>query len=194
MSEERKYFARDAEFHDELERTCLREQELDPLTIRRLNHIGVSKGWRCLEVGAGGGSIAKWLSERAGPNGRVVVVDVDTRFLTGLAAPNVEIRHNDITKDAPEADAYDLVHCRALLMHLVDPQSAIERFAHALKPGGCVLLEEYDSATWAAIDPTHAHAHCHDVTIPKIFEFWRSHHTLDASLGRLLPVMAKELV
>jgi hypothetical protein len=35
----------------------------DPGTIRHLQDIGISEGWRCLEVGAGGGSIAKWLCD-----------------------------------------------------------------------------------------------------------------------------------
>ncbi len=36
----------------------------DPTTIRILDERGVSAGWRCLEVGAGGGSIAAWLADR----------------------------------------------------------------------------------------------------------------------------------
>ncbi|MCM3923773.1 methyltransferase domain-containing protein [Frankia sp. AiPs1] len=36
----------------------------DPTTIRVLGDRGVGVGWRCLEVGAGGGSIAAWLADR----------------------------------------------------------------------------------------------------------------------------------
>jgi hypothetical protein len=32
----------------------------DPSTIRHLQALGVTDGWRCLEVGAGGGSITRW--------------------------------------------------------------------------------------------------------------------------------------
>ena len=76
MSEQRTYFAKDAAFDDELERLHIRERETDPATIRRLLHLGVAEGWCCLEIGAGGGSIARWLGERVGPNGRVVVIDI----------------------------------------------------------------------------------------------------------------------
>ena len=34
----------------------------DGRTIRFLEATGVGAGWRCLEIGAGGGSIAAWLA------------------------------------------------------------------------------------------------------------------------------------
>ena len=40
------------------------ETLFDPLTIRHLTSCGVSAGWRCLEIGGGSGSIARWLGER----------------------------------------------------------------------------------------------------------------------------------
>src|ERR1700731_2841777 len=52
----------------------------DPGTIRHLVERGVDQGWHCLEVGSGNGSIAAWLGDRVGPNGRVLVTDIDTRF------------------------------------------------------------------------------------------------------------------
>ncbi len=35
------------------------ERLLDPGTIRHLEALGVGAGWHCLEVGAGGGTIAE---------------------------------------------------------------------------------------------------------------------------------------
>ncbi len=74
----------------------------DPLTHRHLETIGIGVGWRCLEVGAGGGSIARWLAQRVGPSGSVVATDVDVRFLTGLPAM-VEVRRHDVVSDALES-------------------------------------------------------------------------------------------
>jgi hypothetical protein len=45
------------------------EAWFDPGTIRHLTERGVAPGWHCLEVGAGGGSIAAWLGDRVGPAG-----------------------------------------------------------------------------------------------------------------------------
>ena len=45
----------------------------DPGTIRHLAARGVQEGWICLEVGAGLGTITRWLSgvwARAWPRGR----------------------------------------------------------------------------------------------------------------------------
>ena len=55
------------------------ERERDAGTIRYLEEIGVSSGWRCLEVGGGGGTIAEWLCQRVGTAGHGAATDLDTR-------------------------------------------------------------------------------------------------------------------
>jgi hypothetical protein len=42
------------------------QQASDSFTIKHLEAIGIGQGWRCLEIGAGGGSIAGWLGDRVG--------------------------------------------------------------------------------------------------------------------------------
>ena len=66
---------------------------------------GVGPGWRCLEVGAGAGSIAGWLADRVGPSGQVIATDLDTRFLEQQARPNLEVRRHDVVRDPLETDA-----------------------------------------------------------------------------------------
>ncbi len=193
MSSERRYFAADADFGDELTRTRLREREIDPFTKRQLSAIGVSEGWRCLEVGAGGGSIARWLAEQVGPGGRVVAVDIDTRFLQDIRLPNVEVRQQDITKEAFDLGAYDLVHCRVLLVHMADPVSMLRRFVGATRPGGWILAEEFDAVSFAPVQGSHPLAGEVGATIHKILKFWRTDGTIDAYLGRSLPRMFNEL-
>lgn len=134
------------------ERLALLEQNADPGTIRHLEALGVGQGWRCLEVGAGGGSIAEWLCRRVGPTGRVVATDIDTRFLDALDYPNLEVRRHDIVADELEQDAFDLVHTRATLFHLAARETVLDRMVSALKPGGCLLAEETDAVTMMA-DP-----------------------------------------
>ena len=73
------------------------EALLDPGSIALLDRLGIEPGWTCLELGAGGGSIAKWLSARVGATGHVVATDLDTRHLVSLAELlNVEVRRHDI--------------------------------------------------------------------------------------------------
>src|SRR5690349_3188615 len=54
---------------------------LDPFTVERLSALGDLTGRRCLEAGAGGGSIAAWLAARAGPDGSVLATDLNPRHL-----------------------------------------------------------------------------------------------------------------
>ncbi len=138
----------DQAWQQERERLAALEGAWDPYTMRELEALGVGGGWRCLEVGAGGGSIAAWLGERVAPSGRVLATDLDTRFVALVASASVEVRRHDIVADdLPEA-AFDLVHARLLLEHLEAPGRALERMVAALKPGGVLFVEEFDHAGW----------------------------------------------
>lgn len=124
------------------------EAWFDPGTIRHLRALGVGPGWRCVEVGAGGGSIARWLSAQVGPSGHVVATDLDTRLVAQHAEANLEVRRHDIAAEALEPAAYDLAHARFVLEHLPDRIGALRRMRAALKPGGWLLIENTDSSSW----------------------------------------------
>lgn len=119
----------------------------DPWTIRHLEATGIGSGWHCWEIGAGGGSIAAWLAERCGPGSHVLATDINPRFLKELAAldrPNVETRRHDIVVDPLPAQTFDLIHARLVLIHLPAREQVLERLMTALKPGGWLVLEEFD--------------------------------------------------
>ena len=117
---------------------------LDPITTRSLDAIGVEPGWRCLEVGGGGGSVTRMLCDRVGPAGRVTAIDLDTRFLEELARDNLQVERRNVLTDGLPGDAYDLVHARLLLMHLPTREKFLEEMAAVLRPGGWLLIEEMD--------------------------------------------------
>jgi 2-polyprenyl-3-methyl-5-hydroxy-6-metoxy-1,4-benzoquinol methylase len=119
----------------------------DPGSRRHLLDRGVAPGWNCLEVGGGGGSIARWLSERVGDAGRVLVTDIDTHFLEALAFPNLEVLRHDITRDRLPEGAFDLVHTRMVLIHLPEGNDVLRRLVAALKPGGWLVCEEFDAVS-----------------------------------------------
>jgi len=139
-------YAFDNAWHQARQRLAAIEAIYDPGTIRHLEARGVGEGWRCLEVGAGGGSIADWLCRRVGPSGQVLATDIDTRFLDALDQANLEVRRHDIVAEELEAGQFDLVHARLLATNLpVDAQErALRRMAAALRPGGWLLVEEFD--------------------------------------------------
>lgn len=107
--------------------------------------VGLGPGWSVLEVGGGGGSIARWLSAQVGRTGRVLVTDIDTRFLDNLRDhTNIEVLKHDITREKLPANKFDLVHARLVLLHLTDREAALARMIASTKPGGWVMLEDYD--------------------------------------------------
>ncbi|MFT4165689.1 MAG: methyltransferase domain-containing protein [Microlunatus sp.] len=116
----------------------------DEPTFRRLREVGVGAGWHCLDVGAGGGSVARWLAERVGPSGHVTATDLDTRWLADRAAPNLTVLRHDITRDRLPVHAYHLIHARLVLGHLAEPAAVIDRLIPALRPLGWLVLEEFD--------------------------------------------------
>jgi SAM-dependent methyltransferase len=128
----------------------------DPATIRHLEDRGLTSGWHCLEIGGGGGSIAAWLASRVGSAGRVLVTDIDPRFLESLQIPNLEVRRHDIVNDPLPEATFDLVHSRLVLMHLPEREKALARMVAALKPGGWLVDEEFDASSMppnAAVNP-----------------------------------------
>lgn len=119
----------------------------DPWTLRHLEATGIGPGWQCWEVGGGGGSIAAWLAERCGPSGHVLVTDIDPRFLVESASldrHNIEIQRHDIVADPLPAQTFDLIHARLVLIHLPAREQALQRMVTALKPGGRLVLDEFD--------------------------------------------------
>ena len=128
-------------------RLRLLDEYHDSLSAGHLDEIGVSEGWRCLDVGAGGGSVTRMLAERVGRTGSVLAVDVDTSLLEELASGRVEVRRHDLMSDRLPEAAFDLVHARLLLMFLSPRLGALQRLVSAARPGGWVASIAPDFTT-----------------------------------------------
>ncbi|HVW31970.1 MAG TPA: methyltransferase domain-containing protein [Acidimicrobiia bacterium] len=133
-------------------RLSLLEQCWDPGTQRCLLAAGVQPGWRCLEVGGGGGSVVRWLCDQVGPTGSVVTVDLDTRFLVSIDAPNLEVIESDVVEDGLPGGPFDLIHTRAVLMHIPARDRLLGELVDRLRPGGTIVLEEGDFCSIAAAE------------------------------------------
>src|SRR6516164_800126 len=136
---ENRYLAKDSPDAFERERLALLTKFADPITTRRLTDLGARPGWRCLDVGAGDGSVARWLAGRVGHEGRVVATDLSPRFLVGHGMSNLEVRRHNILEDELEAAHYDLAHCHCVLQHLPDSLRGLRRMVDAVRPGGWLL-------------------------------------------------------
>ncbi|MEU5806574.1 class I SAM-dependent methyltransferase [Streptomyces sp. NPDC047718] len=115
----------------------------DPFTCARLRSLGVGPGWRCLEAGAGTGTVARWLADEAGAD-EVVALDRDTGRLAPLAGPRLRVREADLTRLAAEPDlgTFDLVHSRFVLMHLPERRDVVRALVERLNPGGCLVVSD----------------------------------------------------
>src|SRR5579871_2083748 len=138
------HYVFDAAWQRERQRLRSIEDLYDPASRQHLTTLGVSAGWRCLEVGCGAGSLARWLADRVGPTGHVLATDLDLRFMRGHERANLELLRHDIVNDPLEPLSFDLVHARALLMHLAERESVLARLVAATRPGGWVMIEDPD--------------------------------------------------
>jgi len=137
----------------ELRRLCLIEAVFDPDTITRLIKTGIKAGWCCLEIGAGAGSIALWMSKQVGPGGSVVAIDRDTTHLQALNGTRCEVIQGDFLETNLEVQ-FDLIHCRYVLIHNKNDMEILKKIRHILKPGGRVLLEEPDFTSARTLNPS----------------------------------------
>ena len=168
----------------ERQRLALMSELLDPLHQSYLEKLGLSPGWRCLEIGCGNGSISKWMAARVAPNGHVTATDTDLRYIGDLREPNLEVQRLDILKDQldqVEGRTYDLVTARAVLHHVRSPKKAIQHMVSFLKPGGVLLSIEPDflPATAATPEPLRA--------FWQAWLQWSTSVGIDYFIGRKMP-------
>jgi len=129
-------------------------QIFDPGTIRHLQARGVAEGWNCLEVGAGAGSIARWLARAVGARGAVLATDLDTRHLQSSGLPNLRVKKHDIVSDSLPERAFDLVHARLVFNSLSENDGVLARLVLALKPGGWLVVEDFETVSSAYETPS----------------------------------------
>lgn len=122
---------------------------LDPGTRQRITGLpGWARVRRCLEVGAGAGSMARWLAGELPIFGVVVACDLKPELIG--EHPRLETVGHDVTSGVPLVDVldrgYDLILARMTLMHLPPRRDLLRELVGLLAPGGTVLVED-----WAAL-------------------------------------------
>lgn len=124
---------------EEFERLRLLEEWGDPDTRTVMRTIGLRSTWRCLEIGAGAGSVARWLSGQCA-DGSVVAIDTDTRYCGEPVRNNLQWRTDDVRSVNLPAGSFDLVHSRLTFCHLPEREAMVATAARWLAPGGWLVI------------------------------------------------------
>ena len=113
-----------------------------------LERLGLGPGWRCADVGAGGGDVTVALAEMVGRDGRVYAVDSDPLARDEVARAAAAAAHAQVIaltqagEDLSLPEEVDLAFCRFLLLHVLDPVVVVRMMAKAVRSGGWVVAQE----------------------------------------------------
>jgi SAM-dependent methyltransferase len=139
----------------ELERLQLQSRVWEPTGRRLLADLDGGPGARALDVGCGALGWLRILGAWVGPSGRVVGIDIDQSLLdaahASLAAEgiaNVELVVDDLFASKLEPGSFDLVHARFQIAPLGRGPEQLASFRRLAKPGGRLVLEEWDLGSW----------------------------------------------
>jgi SAM-dependent methyltransferase len=134
------------------------------------------------EVGAGAGSIARWMRTR---HGRAVdAFDIDTTLLQEHAA-ELNVICADIVNE-PLPPRYGLVHSRFLLDVVSDPERALNNLCEGVVSGGCVVVEEFDDMSAAVAIGDEEAVALHERVVSAKQRMW-ARERLPNHLGRSVP-------
>ncbi|GAB3042113.1 methyltransferase domain-containing protein [Natronobiforma cellulositropha] len=122
------------------------ERELAAIRETAIDHLGLERGDRVLEVGCGPGVNLARLRSDVGEHGAVValdyspemVADADTR-VEGHGWENVEVRLADATQ-ATFDRGFDAALATLSLSLMPDVEATVETIARALAPGGTLVV------------------------------------------------------
>jgi SAM-dependent methyltransferase len=138
-----------------VERLRIQSDAWAPDTAVMLSEIGVSPGWKCLDLACGPGGITDSLALRAGAQ-NVTGLDADPEFLD-IARDWGPIGSTYLLGDAYEtglpAGSFDLVHMRFLASTAGDPDRLIAEALRILKPGGTLAMQEATFETLRCYPP-----------------------------------------
>jgi SAM-dependent methyltransferase len=133
------------------------EAVFDPVTCGHLTRLGLAPGSRCLEVGAGSGSIARWMADQVGSTGRVLAVDLDPRWCRREGREQLEVRDLDLVRQPIPAGPWDVIHERLVLQHIPERLVVLARLVDELAPGGVLLIEDFDTGEVRTVDRAGPH-------------------------------------
>jgi SAM-dependent methyltransferase len=141
-------------------------------------------GERVLEVGCGSGALCRLVAPDLRPGGEMVGVDVAADMIATAeryAAMDPHLRFDVASAEQLPHDegTFDAAFAARLLLHVADPLAVVLEMARVVRPGGRVVLMDWD---WEALTVTHP-----DRELTRRLLHWRcDHHGGDNWSGRQL--------
>jgi ubiquinone/menaquinone biosynthesis C-methylase UbiE len=142
--------------HSPVEQRRLQQQarELAQESTWLFDQIGIGPGSRVVEIGCGPQGCLELLSDRVGPEGTVVGVELSEhsaeaarRFLADRGITNAEVRQGHGGATGLETQSFDFATARLVLVNVPEPEKIVAEMVALVKPGGVVALHEAD---WVA--------------------------------------------
>jgi ubiquinone/menaquinone biosynthesis C-methylase UbiE len=134
----------------ELDRLRFQHTVWKPVTDRFFDRLGVSAGWRCLDVGAGPGFVAMDLRDRVGEEGTITVLEPSQFYLDWFRSEvsargwkNVAFVHESVDQADLPREQFDLLYIRWVMSFISDPEQFLLPLVAALKPGGIIAVQDY---------------------------------------------------
>ena len=136
-----------------------RAQALDQAQVNAalVNVLAPVAGEQILEVGCGSGVLCRQIAPSVNPRGKITGVDISPEFLR-IAQDYVisSDLSNSIQWGAGQAEvlpfrdaSFDAVFAARLFLHLFDPQAVLNELVRVVRPGGRVVVMDWDFDTVA---------------------------------------------
>ncbi len=118
---------------------------------RIVDALALAPGMAVADVGAGTGVFSVLMAKRVGPGGRVIAQDIAPDFVAGIARRAQAEGLSQLTplqgteRDARlPANTFDLIFTSDTYHHFEYPQSMLASLWTALKPGGRLIVIDYE--------------------------------------------------
>ncbi len=116
-----------------------------------LQALDISPGTAIADIGAGTGFYAMAFANRVGPNGAVYAVEIAPKFLTHIRELSHQLKRTNVVPVLCDEDSVrlakesvDVVFSSDVYHHFEYPKATLESIYRALKPGGKMVIIDFE--------------------------------------------------
>jgi len=153
-----------------------RTPDLQVVNQKLCETVAAKPGEHLLEVGSGSGILCRMLAPQLQPGGRMVGVDISPEMTTEARKYALTDGINsELTYETCEAESlpypkasFDAAIAARLLLHVADPDMVIREMKRVVKPGGRIIVMDWDFDTVTVDHP--------DRELTRRLLHWRNDH------------------